>query len=64
MKRQTRIITLLVIDSVFFFIEIIVGITSTCVTLLMIRVHGAFVSFGSRFFSHGNDSRSILGWED
>jgi Co/Zn/Cd efflux system component len=26
MKRQTRIITLLVIDSVFFFVEIIVGI--------------------------------------
>jgi Co/Zn/Cd efflux system component len=25
MKRQTRIITLLVIDSVFFFVEIIIG---------------------------------------
>jgi Co/Zn/Cd efflux system component len=28
MKRQTRIITLLVIDSVFFFVEIIVGINA------------------------------------
>jgi solute carrier family 30 (zinc transporter), member 1 len=26
MKRQTRIITLLVIDSLFFFVEIIIGV--------------------------------------
>ena len=33
MKRQTRIITLLVIDSIFFFVEIIVGMAylSVCV---------------------------------
>jgi len=29
MKRQTRIITLLVIDSLFFFLEIIIGTSQT-----------------------------------
>jgi Co/Zn/Cd efflux system component len=29
MKRQTRIITLLVIDSLFFFVEITIGISET-----------------------------------
>ena len=55
MKRQTRIITLLVIDSLFFFVEIIVGMPQylRLNPLTMIRVHGAFISSGSRFLSHG-----------
>ena len=40
MKRQTRIITLLVIDSLFFLVEIIIG-KSPLPNVLTFRLHGA-----------------------
>jgi len=42
MKRQTRIITLLVIDSLFFFVEIIIG-KSPLPLVLTCRLHGALI---------------------
>jgi len=55
MKRQTRIITLLIIDSCFFFVEIIVGNKSiTWLYAKWHRLHGPLISSGSRFISHGN----------
>jgi hypothetical protein len=45
MKRQTRIITLLVIDSIFFLIEITVG-TAAPWMFANARVHGALAGPG------------------
>jgi hypothetical protein len=45
MKRQTRIITLLVIDSIFFLIEITVG-TYGLWMFANARVHGALAGPG------------------
>lgn len=55
MRRQTRIITLLAIDTVFFLVEIIVGVSRLIyLHLLTNRVHGPLAGSGRRFFPHGN----------